>query len=86
MAGGNDDMKDIMLKADHIKREVKIFIILLLVAFGINVYAIITYQTDWSELATQIHIIFALALVMYGISIMVRLLRFAIFKLFKKNE
>lgn len=49
-----------------IVREVIVFAVCLLAAFGINVYAIVHYQTEWSELYTEIGFVLTIALIIYG--------------------
>lgn len=46
-------MKDIIITVKQQKREIKIWLIALLVAFLLNVCAIWVYDTEWSELWTQ---------------------------------
>ena len=46
-------------------REAMVFGLCLLVAFGINVYAVWHYQTEWSELYTDVGYMVVLAIVIY---------------------
>lgn len=47
-------MKDIIITQKIIKREIVIFIVCFLLAFVINICAIVAYERPWSELFTQI--------------------------------
>lgn len=65
-------MKDINIKAKTIKKELWIFLVSILIAFGMNIYAIIKYNTEWSELTSKIHIVILLGLIIYFILLILR--------------
>lgn len=65
-------MKDINIKAKTIKKELWIFLVSILIAFGMNIYAIIKYNTEWSELISKIHIVILLGLIIYFILLILR--------------
>lgn len=69
-------MKDLIIKASVIKKELKIWFMLLIGAFFVNVYAIIVHSGDWIELITQLHIVVILSLVLYLMTVIFRLIKF----------
>lgn len=73
-------MKDIVITAKRIKKEVIIMAILFLVAFLINIIAIITFKTPWHEMFTQIGYVIVMTLVLYILLLIVR----GVVSLFKK--
>ncbi len=69
-------MKDIVITQRRILREFEIFAACFLVAFGINVYAIVRFGTEWKELITTLHITLALAAVFFVVVASTRALTF----------
>ncbi len=67
-------MNDIILKGNTVKRELVIFLISIVFAFGVNIYAIIAYKTEWSELFTSLGFVAIIALVFYVVVGIVRIL------------
>ncbi|WP_066631525.1 hypothetical protein [Labilibacter marinus] len=67
-------MQDIILKGTSVKREIITFLISFIVAFGINLYAIIEYKTPWAELITSLGFVAILAVCFYLIVAIVRLI------------
>lgn len=65
-------MNDLHIPASVLKREFKIWLVLLATAFASNVYAIVTYGGQWHELATQIHVVLILSVVFYAFSWLLR--------------
>jgi len=65
-------MKDIIIKAASIKRELIIFGICFIIANLINVYAIVSRNTRWIELISMLHIVFVLSIILYGIFWLIR--------------
>ncbi len=74
-------MKDITIKGSIIRRELIIWGICFLIALLINVYAILVYNTSWSELFNTLHIVFLISLLFFGTTIIVRLLIWGIKRL-----
>lgn len=66
-------MKDIIIKAKTLKREVILLIALFIIAFLINIYAIVLHEGQWSELYTQLHIVILLTLFLYIVTHLIRL-------------
>ncbi len=67
-------MNDIILRGAAIKRELTILLISFVVAFGVNVYAVIAYETQWVELLTSMGFVLILTLIFYLVAGLVRLL------------
>ena len=60
-------MKNIVITRKQINRELIIWGICLVIAIGLNVYAIISYNTSWSELYSQGGYVIVLSIVLYAI-------------------
>ncbi len=58
-------MEDIITKKNTLKREATIWVISLVIAFGLNAYAIIRYNAPWNELVTQIPVIILISVLIY---------------------
>ncbi len=67
-------MNDIILKGASLKRELSILLVSFIVAFGVNVYAIIVYKTGWGEVLTALGFVAILTVIFYVIVGLVRLL------------
>jgi len=78
-------MKDIIVKAKSIKRELWIFLGVFIFSFGINIYSILHYKTSWSELYTHLYIVVLMSILFYCIIAFVRLLIEVLLKLFHKK-
>ncbi len=79
-------MKDIVITAKYIRREIIILLVCLVSAILLNVYSIIKYQTAWRELYSQIHIVLAVWIVIYVLVLLFRLIFTHIFRLFTKKQ
>ena len=66
-------MKDFVLTAVQIRRELRLFIFCLAAALVLNAVAIVIYDTSWVELATTLHYTVALGLALYVVLGLVRL-------------
>lgn len=73
-------MKDITIKAKTIKRELWILLVSILIAFGMNIYAIINYETEWSELFDKLFVVILMGIIIYVILLFLR----AFFKLLRR--
>ena len=69
-------MKDITVKQQ--KREIKYAFICLILAIGVNIYAIISYETEWKELYTQWFTVLVLAVFFYFVTALFRYLFYLI--------
>ncbi len=76
-------MKDILIKGKRLKKELYILLGCFIVALALNIYSIIKYDTDWSELTSQIHIVVIVALSMWILIIIFRLLFWGFQQLFR---
>lgn len=76
-------MKDIILKGGIIRRELLFLLLSIIIAFGMNIYAIITFETSWAELLTQLPFIILITLVIYLIILLARIISLGIYKLIK---
>ncbi len=66
-------MKDLLIPAKSIRREIRLLALCILLALLINAAAIIAYHTQWIELLTTWHITLAIACVLYVLSALLRL-------------
>lgn len=76
-------MKDITIKGSRIKKELIVLAVCLVAAILLNVYAIAKYDTDWSELIGQLHIVVGVALIIYVLVLVFRLLFMGLSRLIK---
>jgi hypothetical protein len=78
-------MRDIVIPSRVIKRELIILLVSLVSAFLLNIYSIIKYGTSWKELYNQIHVVLGVALLIYVLVLLFRLIISPIFRLFTKK-
>ena len=78
-------MKDLLISGRRIAREWLIFLGCFVVALGLNVFAIIKYKTEWKELLTTLHITLAVALIIYVLFGILRILLCGIAQLFRRK-
>lgn len=67
-------MKDIQIKGKILKREIIILLVLFSVAFALNIFSIVTYNTNWNELYKELYIVIIFTLALYILLWPVRLL------------
>lgn len=79
-------MKDIIISKQIQKRELKIFLVCLILAEIINAFAIILYKTHWYELFTYLGYVTCIALFFYLITLFVRLVYLFVKRLIKKRK
>jgi len=81
-------MRDIIIKATRIKTELLTLLVCFVVANLLNVYAILTYKTSFSELFTQLGYVFIFSVVLYLLWSLLRVIFYLIKKIFnnKKNK
>ena len=75
-------MKNTIITARRKKREFLTFFFCFLIAFGVNVYAIVRFDTPWSELFSSLGYVTIFALGLYVGWSVVRLIVALIRKLF----
>ena len=78
-------MKDIVITQTRIKKEFLILIGCFIVAFITNVVSIVVYRTSWVEIFTQIGYVIVIALVLYFLLLLIRILLYGI-KNFLKSK
>jgi hypothetical protein len=76
-------MKDTVISANRKKTELIIFAGCLLLAILLNVYAIVSYNTQWKELYSTWYVMILLSLVFYFLILVLRLIGAGIVKLFR---
>ncbi len=76
-------MKPIIITSKSIKKEFYIWLVLFVCATLLNVYSIVKYHTNWSELYSQLGYVLAISIVFYVVIGVVRVLMQSV-KLFKK--
>lgn len=78
-------MKDIIITGKRRKKELQILLFCFVVAFLINVLAVIIYKTPWHEIFSQIGYVAVITVVLYLIVVLVRFLIRTIGRLLKKR-
>ena len=79
-------MKDIVIKASHIRRELWVLLGCFIVAYGMNIYAIIHFARPAKELYMTIGYVIVTALIIYVLLWIVRLIVLLITRLFSKKK
>ncbi|MGM0377911.1 MAG: hypothetical protein ACQEQ0_14160 [Bacteroidota bacterium] len=65
-------MKNIVITPKEIKREIIIWLVCLIVGIGMNIYAIMDYDTNWSELYSQFGYVLFISILLYLIAWILR--------------
>lgn len=78
-------MKDIIIKGSSIRRELYILLASLVVAEGINLYAVISMTRPAKELITMIGFVAVTGVVIYLLILVVRVLARLVCRLFRKK-
>ncbi|MGM0532332.1 MAG: hypothetical protein ACQER7_13385 [Bacteroidota bacterium] len=79
-------MKDSVISAKAKKRELTIFIILLIASFIANIISIMAYNTDWIEVVSALHYVLLFAIVLYIIQGIIRLIIWGIRRLVSRQK
>ncbi len=79
-------MEDIVITAKRKKTEIITGLICFVIANLVNVYAIIKYNTSFSELYTTIGYIFAFSIAIYIAWTIIRIIFYGAMKLFKRKD
>ena len=77
-------MKDIVISAKRIKRELLVALVCFLLAFLTNAGAVIAYAKPWYELFTQIGYVCIIALAIWIVLLVLRVLYLIIKKIIKR--
>lgn len=67
-------MNDITISAKRIIREVIVFLVCFVLGILLNFIAIIIYKSSFTELLSSLHYVLIFSLVLYVVSIIIRLL------------
>ena len=67
-------MKDYTLTAKRQKKELNILLCCFIVAFLLNIVAIIIYKTPWVEVVTQMGYVVVVGVALYGLLLLFRLI------------
>ena len=76
-------MKDIVIKAKHIRREGLVFLGCFVAACLLNAVAIMIYERPWSEMYSQIGYVFFVTVGIYFIQAVLRILIYMLINIFK---
>jgi len=79
-------MKDIVISTRRIRRELLIFAACILAAFAVNAGSILWFKTEWKELFTTLHMTLAVAVGIFVLLALVRLLVFGCIQMFKRKH
>lgn len=77
-------MKDIVIKENHIRRELWIFLACLAVMEVINIFAIVKYDGSWVEVFKSLGFVAVAGVVTYLVVALIRILIFSVLKLIKR--
>jgi uncharacterized membrane protein YczE len=77
--------KDTTITASAKKRELIIFSLSFLLAFALNVIGIIRHSTPVKELFTQLDIVLLISLVLYGLTVILRVLYHLVSRLWERS-
>ncbi len=78
-------MKDVVISGRRIARELWVFFSCFLMALSINVFAIIRFKTHWKELITTLHITIAVALILFVVVALIRIITSGCMRLFRRR-
>ena len=67
-------MKDIVIPGKRIRQEFVILAICMVFAMVLNIFSIIIYKTEWTELLSQLHVVIAFGIVIYILVFLLRLI------------
>ncbi len=76
-------MKDFVISAKAIRRELYIFLASFIFGFIVNIYAIIVYDRPWIELLTQLGWVLFIAFLVYLLLAIIRIIIYLIVRFFK---
>jgi len=77
--------KNTIITASTKKRELIIFLACFAIAFILNVVGIIKHQTPVKELITELHIVLLVSLVLFGATIILRVLYYLVSRLWVRK-
>jgi hypothetical protein len=77
-------MKDIVIPARTVRRELLVILGCFLASFCTNIGAVIAYHKSWTEIFTQIGYVLVIAVCIYALLWVIRLICLIIKKLIKR--
>jgi len=77
--------RDTMFTASAKRKELIIFLVCFLGAYILNVVGIVLHQSPAKELFTQLHVVFLIALVLYGFALCLRVLYYLVSRLWLRK-
>ncbi len=78
-------MKDITIKASQLRKELIIFVVCFVAAFGLNIYSIAKFETDWSEILGQLHVVLGITIIIYLLVALIRFIYFGLSRWIQKK-
>jgi len=79
-------MKDITVSANRLKKEFKILLVCIAIGFLVNVIAILSYKSEFSELFTSLHYVVLFGFFIYGVWTILRLIVYTLKKLVSNKK
>lgn len=79
-------MKDIVITSQMIRRERNIYLLCFLLAFAINIVAIVVYERSWTEMFSQLGYVFVISIFIYILMWIPRLIFKWIYLLIRKKR
>ena len=77
-------MKDIIIKEKHIRRELYLILVSFVLAFVVNIGAIVAFDRPWSELYSQIGYVLFITVGIYVVLATVRIIIALLYRMFRK--
>lgn len=74
-------MKDIVITAERVRKELTVVAVCFAVAFGLNIAAIIIYVKPWHEMFTQIGFVIVITAALYAVAAFFRILYYMVKRL-----
>lgn len=78
-------MKTIKITPARLRFEGTLLAVCFVAAFGLNIYSIARFDTEWMELLTQLHIVLAITFFFYILLAVFRFIVSKVFKLLKRH-
>lgn len=79
-------MKDIIISGGRQRNEITILVLCFLCAVGLNAYSIITFNTSWIELFSQIGWTMVITMVFYAAIIVLRIIFYLLRRVFGRKR
>ena len=79
-------MKDIIITSQKLKRERNIYLLRIILAFIVNVIAIIVYSRPWIEVISQIGYVIVISIFIYFILWIPRGILSVLIRLFRRKK